>query len=137
MNKIKGVIVSIESSESISLVEIDTPVGRVCSVVVETPETAEYLRDGNEVYILFKETEVSIGKDFSGGISLRNKIDCTVKEIRRGKILSRIVLECGKEKIVSIITTGSADRMNIQIGDRVTAFIKTNEVSLMEIVNGQ
>ncbi|SNZ10063.1 molybdenum-pterin binding domain-containing protein [Persephonella hydrogeniphila] len=137
MNKIRGIIVNIESSENVSLVEVDTPVGKICSVVIETPETADYLKKGNEVYVLFKETEVSVGKNFSGEISLRNRVECIVKEIQKGKILSRIVLQSDGEDIVSVITTRSAERMNIQKGDNVTAFIKTNEVSLMEIVNGQ
>ncbi len=136
MNKIPGKIKHIESSDSISLVEIETEIGSMCAVVVETPETADYLKVGREVYVLFKETEVSVGKDFSGMLSMRNKIPCRVEKVERGKILTRLILKCSNTAIKSIITTRSADMMDIRVGESITAFIKTNEVSLMEKKGG-
>ncbi len=136
MNRLRGKIVNIESSESISLVEVKTDIGNICAVVVETPETAEYLKVNNDIYVLFKETEVSIGKELSGMISLRNRFECVVEEIQKGKVLTRLVLKCGDNLIKSVITTRSAERMEIKKGDSVTALVKTNEVSLMEIPDG-
>ncbi len=136
MNRLKGKITSIESSESISLVEVRTDIGNICAVVVETPETAEYLKINNNIYVLFKETEVSIGKELSGMISLRNRFKCVVEEIQKGKVLTRLVLRCNNNLIKSVITTRSAERMEIKKGDTVLAFVKTNEVSLMEIPDG-
>ncbi|WP_457627820.1 TOBE domain-containing protein [Persephonella sp.] len=133
MNRIKAVIKSVESSDSISLVELETAAGKMSAVVVETPDSADYLKTGREVYILFKETEVSIGKDLSGRISLRNRFDCTVLTVEKGKILSRIVMDCKGERIVSIITTRSVESLELKEGDRVTALVKTNEVSLLEM----
>ena len=136
MNRLRGKIVNIESSESISLVEVKTDIGNICAVVVETPETAEYLKVNNDIYVLFKETEVSIGKELSGMISLRNRFECVVDEIQKGKVLTRLILKCGDRVIKSVITTKSAQRMEIKKGDDVTALVKTNEVSLMEITDG-
>ncbi len=133
MNKLKGYIKNINSSQNLSIVEIDLNGIDICSIVVETPETASYLKTGNQVFVLFKETEVSIGKNVQGLISLRNQIPCKVTKIEKGKILSKIDLECKEHRIVSIITTSSVERLNLSIGDEVTAFIKSNEVSLMEI----
>jgi len=133
MNRIRAVIESVESCDSISIVELKAGIGTVSAVVVETPNTANYLNTGREVYILFKETEVSIGKNFSGEISLRNRFDCTILAVERGRILSRVIMECMGEKIVSIITTRSVDSLDLKKGDNVVAFVKTNEVSLMEI----
>jgi len=136
MNKLKGKIIGIESSENISLIEVRTDIGNICAVVVETPETAEYLKIGNDVYVLFKETELSVGKNFSGMISLRNRFECVVDEIQKGKVLTRLVLRSGDKIIKSVITTRSAQKMGIKKGDKLTAFVKTNEVSLMEISDG-
>ncbi len=136
MNKIAGKIKYIESSDSISLLEIDTEIGGMCAVVVETSETAGYLKIGREVYVLFKEIEVSIGKNISGMLSMRNKIPCTVKEIKKGKVLTRLILKCRSKTIKSVITTKSANEMNVNVGDEVIAFIKTNEITLMEKSDG-
>ena len=62
MNKLQGKIINIESSEHISIVDIDVEGDLFSTVSIETPETADYLRIGKEVSMLFKETEVSIGK---------------------------------------------------------------------------
>ncbi|HHG74477.1 MAG TPA: tobe domain protein [Persephonella sp.] len=136
MNRLKGKIINIESSESISLVEVKTDIGNICAVVVETPKTADYLKVNNSIYVLFKETEVSIGKKLSGMISLRNRFGCIVEEIQKGKVLTRLILRCRDKTIKSVITTRSAENMNIKKGDLVTALVKTNEVSLMEIPDG-
>ncbi len=133
MNKLKGVIKDINSSQNFSIVEIDINGMSIYSIILETPETANYLKNGKQVLVLFKETEVSIGKNVQGLISLRNQIPCKVKKIEKGDILSKIDLECKKHKIVSIITTGSVNRIKLDVGDEVIAFIKSNEVSLMEI----
>ncbi|MDQ7056813.1 MAG: TOBE domain-containing protein [Persephonella sp.] len=116
MNKIIGKIKNIESSDNISLVEIETEIGNMCAVVVETPQTATYLKIGEEVYVLFKETEVSVGKNVSGMLSLRNKISCSVERIEKGRILTRLTLKCRGKLIRSIITTKSAEKMGITVG---------------------
>jgi len=133
MNKLKGFIKSIQSSENISVVDIDVDGISLCSIIVETQKTADYLKVGNEVYILFKETEVSVGKNVQGLLSLRNQINCTVQNIEKGKVLSKVVLNFKNYNIVSIITTNSVEKLQLKIGDNVKAFIKSNEVSLMEI----
>ena len=74
MNKLPAIITHIESADYISLVDLQVNTDIFSCVIIETPETAPYLFIGNKVHILFKETEVSIGKGFSGGISLRNRL---------------------------------------------------------------
>ena len=45
---------NIESSEHISIVDIDVEWDLFSAVIIETPETADYLRIGKEVFMLFK-----------------------------------------------------------------------------------
>jgi molybdopterin-binding protein len=135
MNKLKGQIVNIQSEENISLVDINVGNQIFRALVLETQETSPFLRVGNFVYILFKETEVSIGKIIKGSISLSNRIPCTVWKIKKGKILSQLELIFEDIKIFSIITTSSLERLGIKEGDSVEAFIKANEVSIMEMLN--
>ncbi len=136
MNRLKGKIVDVSSEENISVVKIKVDDILLTSVLLETPETAEYLKIGRDIFILFKETEVSIGKNIHGEISLSNRIETTVKDIKKGKILTQLRLSFSNKEITSIITTESAKRLNLKVGDKVVAFIKANEVSLMEIVDG-
>jgi len=131
VNKIEGHIVSITSSENISLVDITSVAGNLSAIVIGTPQTLPYLKENQSIWAVFKESEVSLGKNVSGLISLRNQLECKVLTIEHGIIFSKISLNSNGNLITSLITTRSAKRLSIEPGDSVTAFIKANEVLLM------
>lgn len=132
MNKLNGVISSIASAGGISHVHLNVHAITLSSVIIDTPETAPYLKQGQEVSILFKETEVIIGKGKEIPVSLQNRIPCTIRTIERGQILSRISLQYDQYSLISIITTKAVDQMALKENDKVVAMIKTNEVMLAE-----
>ena len=130
MNKIPGEIASIISEGHLSLVGIKVQDFIFSAIIVDTPSTASFLAAGNPVNVIFKENEVVIASSFSGQISMQNKLDCVITAIETGKLFSSITLAFGSFKIVSIITAMATKQMNLKAGDRVTAMIKTNEISL-------
>ena len=130
MNKLTGKIILIESSPHMSMVDIDVEGDVFSSIVLETPASAPYLQKGNTVTLLFKETEVSIGKNLSGLISLRNRFKATVKRLEKSEILTKVFLHYRSREIVSIISTRSVQKLGLIDGDEVEWLIKTNEVSL-------
>jgi molybdate transport system regulatory protein len=83
------------------------------------------------VTLLFKETEVSLAKNLSGQISMRNRFSATVAGIERGTLLTAVVLTFDNHKIGSIITTRSCDALALSVGDAVEALVKTSEMTLM------
>lgn len=133
MNQLRGRIIAIESNDHVSLVDVEVSGDTFSAMLLETPESAPYLTIGNEVQVLFKETEVSLAKNLSGQISLRNRIKGRVRAVRSGLILSEVELDYRGQKLASIITTRSIKRLDIKQGDEVEALIKANEVSLMEV----
>ena len=130
MNKLIGKIILIESSPHMSMVDIDVDGDVFSSIVLETPATADYLKQGNSVQLLFKETEVSIAKNLTGLISLRNRFQATVIGIEKSDILAKISLNFKGKNIVSIITVRSVQKLGLIDGDAVEWLVKTNEVSL-------
>ena len=133
MNRLRGRISQIESNGFISLVDVAVGADNFTAILLETPARAPYLAIGREVQVLFKETEVSLAKNLSGLLSLRNRLRGRVQHIRRGVILSEVALDYQGQSVTSIITTRAVDRLNLQVGDEVEALIKANEVSLMEV----
>ncbi len=131
MNKFSGKIIHIESSEHMSLVDIDVSGDVFCSVVIETPQTAAYLKVGTAISILFKETEVSIAKNLSGQISLRNRFYGIIHHMECSDILAKIILSYKDTQVVSIITSRSAEKLALKKGDRIEWLVKTNEISLL------
>jgi len=133
VNKLIGKIVLIESTQHMSMVDIDVQGDVFSSIVLETPASASYLKQGNSVQMLFKETEVSIGKNLTGLISLRNRFKGTIRRIERSEILSKIHLNYKSQEIVSIISTRSVQKLGLIDGDEVEWLVKTNEVSLCSL----
>ena len=134
MNRLPGTITAIESNEHLSLVDVVAGKDIFTAMLMETPRNSPYLKVGNAVAILFKETEVSLAKNLSGQISLRNIVRGTVSQIRRGDILCEVVLDHNGQTLTSIITTRAVKRLELQVGDEVDALVKANEVSLMEVL---
>ena len=130
MNSLVGEISNIKSDEHFSIVEMMVDENIFKSIIIETPETVPFLKTGNKINILFKESEVSIAKELKGMLSLQNKIPCIIKEIEKGKLLSKIILDFNSKKIVSVITTGAVEQLELKENDDVLALIKTNEVIL-------
>jgi len=130
MNRLDGVITSVESSGGIALVELDVKGDTFSALMIETPQSNPLLHEGEAVQLLFKETEVSIIKAFSGGISCRNRLPSTVSEIVSSGILTKLTLAYRDCRVVSIITTRSAEALGLRVGDSVEGIVKSNEISL-------
>lgn len=63
-------------------------------------------------------------------LSARNQLSGTVKSVVLGSVMAEVVVEVDGWEIVSVITRGSVESMNIKAGDRVTVMIKASEVML-------
>jgi molybdopterin-binding protein len=130
MNILKGEISQIESHESLSLVKIEVGKYSFTTIVIETSETADYLRLGYEINVLFKETEVLICRKPCPEISLQNRMECIIEDIDQGKLLSHLTLRTDAGYIKSIITSNAVRQLGLQKHDEVIAMVKTNEIML-------
>jgi len=132
MNKLTGKISQIQQSGAILLVDVDVDGHGFSAMLIESATQPEWLQTGNTINLIFKETEVSLAKNLSGMISMRNRMKCTVLQIDRGELLSKVSLQFQKYKLTSAITTRSVNSLDLKIGDEVEALVKANEVSLMK-----
>jgi len=132
MNVLEATITGIESSNHLSLVDLLVQGDPITVVIVETEDTADYLKPGNRVAVTFKETEVALSRESAVSISLRNRFSCTVVRISEGRILTAIDLDYRGTPLQSIMTTRSARELSLVPGNQVTALVKTNELSLIQ-----
>ena len=93
MNCLNGTIETIKVFQSLTHVRVQVQNHFFSTIVIDTPETANYLSIGNPVKVLFKETEVVIGRGDLGGISLQNKIEGIVKSVDKGSCRQPMALE--------------------------------------------
>lgn len=132
MNRLKGIIIAIESNSHMALVDVAVGDEVFSATLLETPATASYLQVGQAVTLLFKETEVSLARNLTGLISLRNRFPVAITDIERGTILSAIRLGFQGNPLTSVVTTRAVDRLQLAVGDVVEALVKANEIALME-----
>ena len=133
MNILQGKISQIESSQRMSLIGIDVDGDTFSSIILEGQKTDLNYREGDLVNLLFKETEVGIAKNLSGQISFRNRFSAKIKTIEKGLILARVFLDYKSHSMESIISTRSANDMNLKENDPVEWLVKSNEISLMKV----
>lgn len=132
MNKLYGHITDLTNEKNLSLVKIDVEGIPMTAIMIGKPGKVKYLQCGNAIELLFNESEVSIGKNTNGKISLANQLECIIDNLNEGKIFTKINLLFKDIKLTSLITSGSVKRLDLKKGDKVMAFIKTNEVFLKE-----
>ncbi|HBF39072.1 MAG TPA: molybdenum-pterin-binding protein [Firmicutes bacterium] len=63
-------------------------------------------------------------------ISGRNQLKATVKEVIKGDVMAKVVLDCKGERLVSVVTVDSINELNIKPGDSIIALIKSTSVML-------
>ena len=132
MNNLSGKISLIKTHGNISQVKVDLGEVCFCTVIIETPKTASYLKIGNPIQVIFKETEVIIGKGKQEENSIQNKVEGVVVSINKGQILSKVTIETSIGNMVSFLTTDSAERLELAKGSPVCAMIQTTEIMLSE-----
>lgn len=128
MNRLRGTIVTVEAAGHVRLVDVNVDGTTFSAILLES---GERLQPGLAVTLAFKETEVSLAKNLSGLISLRNRLAARVHAIDKGKLLTQVTLDYRGVPVVSVITTRSAERLNLQLGDEVEALVKANEMTIL------
>ncbi len=59
-----------------------------------------------------------------------NRFPATVKKVRAGSAIHRILLQVGDFEIESVMTHDEAEGLNLRPGDAVTVFVKPTEVAV-------
>ncbi|HKP96474.1 MAG TPA: TOBE domain-containing protein [Fibrobacteria bacterium] len=132
MNRMHGTVIVLETEGEISLVEIAVEGARLTSLVLESEASAVYLAAGSPVTAFFKESEVSIAIAPASGLTIRNRIPCSILTVAEGRILSHLTLAWKGGTLHSLITTRALHELRLVPGLRVEALVKATEVSLAE-----
>lgn len=66
----------------------------------------------------------------AGARSSRNQLTGLVTGVRSDPVMSQVELQCGRYRIVSLISTEAVEELGIEIGSIATAVIKATNVSV-------
>ena len=60
--------------------------------------------------------------------SARNQLKGIIKEVKKGPVSTEVVIDVKGMEVVSSITTGSAESLDLKVGDEAVAIIKASNV---------
>jgi molybdopterin-binding protein len=63
-------------------------------------------------------------------LSTRNQLHGAVKSVKTGTIMAEVVVDVGGQEIVSAVTRGGVEKLQLAEGDSVTVVFKATEVML-------
>jgi molybdate transport system regulatory protein len=130
MNRLSGRIINIQVLGSIALVEVAVGRHQLTATIIGNGEQVSAWSLDMPVTLLFDETEVSLAKNLSGLISIRNRMPAIVTSIQHGQLLTRVVLDMDGHSFSSVITTKSSQALQLALGDAVEGLVKSNEMSV-------
>lgn len=64
-------------------------------------------------------------------ISTRNRLPGTVTEVTKGEAAAKVSLQVGDNHVVALITRESADELELEVGQQVTALVKATDVMVL------
>ena len=128
MNRLKGHITDLETHNQLSLVKVDVNDLLLTSIILS--DGAYNPKVGETTEVLFKETEVTLGLDQELAISQQNQITGVISALEKGKLLARVSINSVCGPINAIVTANAIEQLQLEVGSRVKALIKTNELML-------
>jgi molybdopterin-binding protein len=65
-------------------------------------------------------------------ISVRNELTGTVKEVKLGAVMAKVIVNVGDNLLVSAITKDAAQDLAFKAGDKVTLLVKSTSVMVQK-----
>ena len=132
MNTFIAFVSEINSLDSLNIVKFEFS-GQVLSMM--SLDLDDKVKVGAKVELTTKPSLIAIAKEFSGVLSYSNQLKAQIISIDNGVLLSSIKLQIEEFVFESIITLDSTKKMNLNVGDEVTAFIKASELSILRVLD--
>lgn len=130
-NQLVGIIEKIESTKINSTVQVRLKSNYLITSVITTGAVENLnLKKDDEVVVLIKSNSVLLSLDENINISARNKLNGVIETIHLGEVNAEIIVNIGGDLIASIITKNAIEELNIKVGDKATAIIKSSDVMI-------
>ena len=131
MNQIEARITKIEASNNITIVSFEVGKQQMKMMALEIDENLEV---GSKVLLGAKSTNIALAKEKLESISISNQLEAIIETIEMGTLLCSVVFLFETVLWESVITRDSARRMNLEVGDKVVALLKSSELSMIKVM---
>ncbi len=134
MNRIEALVTKIESMENLTIVTFDASGERMvmAGLGLNLP-----IEEGSAVVLGVKATHVALAREFSGEISIANRLQGVVEAIKMGRLLCSVKLRAAGTLMESVVTAESAGLMELRPGERVELLIEASDLAIVEVQGGK
>ena len=130
MSKLSATVVSVVSHEMLSTVTFD-----VCGETLQmmSVDMQKRLHEGDRVVLGIKPWSVALVREKVKESSFTNQITAKAVRIEEGKLLTRVVLAVGDERMESVFLRKNGAEFTLHEGDVVIAVIPAGDISVAEV----
>jgi len=133
-NQIPGTVTSVTPGEVMATVRTRLTGGQDITAAITLEAVKELgLAEGTAVRTMVKSTEVSLATGPVTGLSIRNQIPGTVSDVATGGAMATVKIAVEGGELTAAITKDAVADLGLTVGTRVTALIKSTEVSLATV----
>ncbi|MBT1094603.1 molybdopterin-binding protein [Streptomyces sp. Tu102] len=130
-NQIPGTVTSVTPGEAMATVRVRLDGGQDVTAAI----TVDAVRDlglaaGSAVQALVKATEVALATGPVEGLSIRNRLPGTVREVATGPAMASVRVSVDGGEVTAAITSDAVGELGLTAGSAVTVLFKSTEVSL-------
>ncbi|MEU6661518.1 TOBE domain-containing protein [Streptomyces sp. NPDC046821] len=130
-NQIPGTVTSVTPGEAMATVKVRLDGGQNVTAAITADAVKDLgLTEGSAVRALVKATEVALATGPVDGLSIRNRLPGTVREVSTGAAMASVRVSVDGGELTSAITKDAATDLALAPGSAVTVLFKSTEVSL-------
>ena len=131
-NQIVGIIENITNGAVNIEVELKLKgENKIVSIITNSAVDNLDLNKGDEVVAVIKSSNVLLSTDTNLKLSARNSLKGTIEAINVGAINAEVIVNIGNgDKVVSIVTMNSIEKMGLKVGISVDAIIKASDIMI-------
>ncbi len=131
MNKIAAIITDIQGVDTVNIVSFEAAGQQIQMMGLELDER---LMVGSKVIVGAKATNIVLAKERVEAITISNQLDVKIAGIDMGVLLCSVCFDFSGQVWESITTRESALKMQLKVGDKIVALIKSSELSIVEVL---
>ncbi|PTM99609.1 TOBE domain-containing protein [Streptomyces sp. VMFN-G11Ma] len=130
-NQIPGTVTSVTAGEAMATVKVRLDGGQELTAAITVDAVEDLgLAEGSAVRALVKSTEVALASARVEGLSIRNQLPGTVRDIATGGAMAAVKVTVDGVELTAAITKDAVTDLGLAAGSAVVVLIKATEVAL-------
>ncbi|MFG2634653.1 molybdopterin-binding protein [Streptomyces sp. NPDC048362] len=133
-NQLPGTVTSVTPGEAMATVKVRLDGGQDVTAAITLDAVEDLgLAEGSAVRTLVKATEVALATGPVTGLSIRNRLSGTVRDVAAGAAMATVRVTVEGGELTAAITKDAATGLGLAEGSAVTVLFKSTEVSLFAV----